>query len=316
MTVSLDRDIVLPVPGRSALRLRPARWRTWLAPLPYLAPAMLLLGLFTYWPLVYTIFLSFFRWNLVSPDMRFVGIDNFTGLSQSPMFDAAMRNTAFYVLGSIPMKVLLPIPIAAFLWAMGGGRSFAYKTILFLPTILSFVVVSLVWLYLLNPIVGLVQAVLASVAGVRLPSLLGDADTALWTILGISTWKIIGFNTILYLAGLASINRDLVDAMRLDGARDRQVFRFLIWPLLTPTTLFVLVATVIFSLQQVFTPIDVLTRGGPANATTNLFHMVYIYTFESFNVGLGAAGTTFLFLLILFVTVVKLKLLERWVHYQ
>ena len=315
MTVSFERAVALPAPGRLARAVSKGRWRNRVAPFSYLAPAMLLLGLFTYWPLLYTFVLSFFRWNLVSPDMQFVGIDNFTGLSDSPMFDAAMRNTAFYVLGSIPLKVLLPIPIAAFLWAMGGGRSFAYKTILFLPTILSFVVVSLVWMYLLNPIVGLTQAVLGSV-GIRLPSLLGDADTALWTILGISTWKIIGFNTILYLAGLASINRDLLDAMRLDGARDSQVFRFLVWPLLTPTTLFVLVATVIFSLQQVFTPIDILTRGGPANATTNLFHMVYIYTFESFNVGLGAAGTTFLFLLILLVTVVKLKLLERWVHYQ
>jgi ABC-type sugar transport system permease subunit len=315
MSTSTEILVARPVSGISLARLSRARWAARLVPFSYLIPAAALLILFTYWPLLYTIVLSLFRWNLVSPDMEFVGLGNFIGLTESPMFDAAMRNTFIYVVGSIPLKVLLPLPIAAFLWALGGRRSAIYKVILFLPTILSFVVVALIWMWMLNPIGGIVSA-LASGLGYRLPPLLGTSETALWTILGISTWKIIGFNTMLYLAGLSAVNRDHIDAMRLDGANDIHLLRYLIWPLLTPTTLFVLIATVVFSLQQVFTPIDVLTRGGPANATTNLFYMVYVYTFESFNVGFGAAGTTFLFFLILFVTVVKLKLLERWVHYQ
>ena len=317
MTASIEGEIARPVPAIAHARpgRRPGRWAERLVPFAYLGPAVALLGLFTYWPLLYTLVLSLFRWNLVSPTMQFVGTDNFTGLTQSPMFSAAMRNTLVYVLGSIPLKVLLPLPIAAFLWALGGRRSLVYKTILFLPTILSFVVVALVWMWLLNPVVGTIHAALETF-GYRMPPLLSSPDTALWTILGISTWKVIGFNTMLYMAGMASIDHDQINAMRLDGASDLQLARFLIWPLLTPTTLFVLIATVIFSLQQVFTPIDVLTRGGPANATTNLFYMVYIYTFQSFNVGFGAAGTTFLFAIILFVTVVKLRLLERWVHYQ
>lgn len=286
-----------------------------MTPYYYLAPMILLLGLFTYWPFVHTVFLSLTEWNL-NPDtpLNFVGTDNFAAIVDNELFKAAMRNTAIYIAGSIPLKVLLPIPIAVFLWSL-GSRGHVYRSVIFLPTLFSFVVVSVVFLWLLNPIVGHGQQVFAML-GLSFPNLLGTPNAALWTILLISTWKIIGFNTLLYLAGLASINRDYIEAMRMDGAGDWAVMRHLIWPLLTPTTLFVLVATVIFSIQPVFTPIDLMTEGGPANGTTNLFYMVYQYAFVVFNVGYGAAGTVMLFVLLLIVTLVQVRLLDRHVHYD
>ena len=306
----------VPAQGAVASRVRRAQTRRWpLAPFLYLAPMILLLAVFTYWPLIHTVYLSFVQWNM-NPDqpMRWVGTANYRGIFQSPLFDAAFRNTLIYIVASIPLKVLLPIPIAVFVWTL-ATRGQVYRALLFLPTLFSFTVVAVVFLWLLNPIGGhFVQ--IARLFGGQWPNVLTDPDLAIWTILLISTWKVIGFNTLLYVAGLASINRDYVEAMRLDGASDWRVVRHLLWPLLTPTTLFVLISTVIFAIQQVFTPIDIMTEGGPQNGTTNLFYMVYQYAFRTFNVGFGAAGTVIIFAFLLAITLVKMRMLDRHVHYQ
>ena len=306
----------VPAQGAVASRVRRAQTRRWpLAPFLYLAPMILLLAVFTYWPLIHTVYLSFVQWNM-NPDqpMRWVGTANYRGIFQSPLFDAAFRNTLIYIVASIPLKVLLPIPIAIFVWTL-ATRGQVYRALLFLPTLFSFTVVAVVFLWLLNPIGGhFVQ--IARLFGGQWPNVLTDPDLAIWTILLISTWKVIGFNTLLYVAGLASINRDYVEAMRLDGASDWRVVRHLLWPLLTPTTLFVLISTVIFAIQQVFTPIDIMTEGGPQNGTTNLFYMVYQYAFRTFNVGFGAAGTVIIFGFLLAITLVKMRMLDRHVHYQ
>lgn len=292
------------------------RGRQWhLAPFLYLAPMIVLLAVFTYWPLLHTIYLSFVQWNM-NPDqpMRWVGAANYRGIFNSPLFDAAFRNTLIYIIASIPLKVLLPIPIAIFVWTL-ATRGQIYRALLFMPTLFSFTVVAVVFLWLLNPISGhFVQ--IARLFGGQWPNVLADPDFAIWTILLMSTWKVIGFNTLLYVAGLASINRDYVEAMRLDGASDWRLVRHLLWPLLTPTTLFVLISTVIFAIQQVFTPIDIMTEGGPQNGTTNLFYMVYQYAFRTFNVGFGAAGTVIIFAFLLAITLLKMRTLDRHVQYQ
>ncbi len=292
------------------------RGRQWpLAPFLYLAPMIVLLAVFTYWPLLHTIYLSFVQWNM-NPDqpMRWVGTANYRGIFNSPLFDAAFRNTLIYIIASIPLKVLLPIPIAVFVWTL-ATRGQVYRALLFLPTLFSFTVVAVVFLWMLNPIGGHFVQV-ARLLGGQWPNVLTDPDLAIWTILLISTWKVIGFNTLLYVAGLSSINRDYVEAMRLDGASDWRLVRHLLWPLLTPTTLFVLISTVIFAIQQVFTPIDIMTEGGPQNGTTNLFYMVYQYAFRTFNVGFGAAGTVIIFVFLLAITLLKMRTLDRHVQYQ
>jgi multiple sugar transport system permease protein/sn-glycerol 3-phosphate transport system permease protein len=276
---------------------------------------IVLLAVFTYWPLMHTFYLSFVQWNM-NPDqpMRWVGAANYRGIFNSPLFDAAFRNTLIYIIASIPLKVLLPIPIAVFVWTL-ATRGQVYRALLFLPTLFSFTVVAVVFLWMLNPIGGhFVQ--IARLLGGQWPNVLTDPDLAIWTILLISTWKVIGFNTLLYVAGLSSINRDYVEAMRLDGASDWRLVRHLLWPLLTPTTLFVLISTVIFAIQQVFTPIDIMTEGGPQNGTTNLFYMVYQYAFRTFNVGFGAAGTVIIFAFLLAITLLKMRTLDRHVQYQ
>lgn len=284
-------------------------------PYVYLTPALLLLAVFVYWPLVYTIYLSFVDWNFVEETKTWVGLENFRGLYHSTLFNDAAYNSLIYVVASIPLKVLLPIPIAVFIWTMPRRIGDVYKTIVFLPTLLSFVVVALAFSWLLNPYMGFFAEV-GRPYGIRLSPIFTNADLAIWGVLGLSTWKVVGFNVLLYLAGLAAINRDYIEAMEIDGAGDWSIFRHLIWPLLTPTTFFVAIATVILSLNQVFTPIDVLTQGGPSNSTTNFFYMVYQYAFVTFNVGFGSAGTVMLFVLLIIVTYLKAKAVEKRVHYQ
>jgi multiple sugar transport system permease protein/sn-glycerol 3-phosphate transport system permease protein len=264
---------------------------------------------------VHTAYLSVVRWNMApGAAMPFVGLANFATVTSGSLFAAASYNTVIYLAASIPLKVMLPIPIAVFVWSL-GGRGAAYRTILFLPTLISFVVVSVVVLWLLNPMGGHVPALLA-MAGVAMGNPLADAERAIWLVIGLSSWKVLGFHVLIYVAGLSAIPRDLVEAMRIDGAGDWRILRSLIWPLLGPTTLFVLISTILFTLQQCFTPIDILTQGGPSNGTTNLFYMVYQLAMRSFDIGGGAAGTVMLFALLLLLVAAKFALLDRRVAYD
>ncbi len=303
-------DPVIEAPARR----RERRWVRLSTPWAYLAPMLVLLAVFTYWPFIHTFYLSFIDWNL-NPDQatKFVGFANYRGVVGSPVFAAAAWNTLIYLLAAIPLMVLLPIPLAIFVWSLGTGGH-VYRTILFLPTLLSFVVVSIAWLWLISPLGGYMQQLLW-VFGLTMPNFLADPKAAIWVILGISAWKVLGFNMLFYLAGLTSINHSLIEAMRLDGAGDGTIVRHLLWPLLTPTTFFVLIATIIFTIQQVFTPIDIMTQGGPSSSTTNLFYMVYQYTFTTFNVGYGAAGTVILFVLLLGIILFKIRMLDRYVQF-
>lgn len=286
-------------------------WIPWL----YLAPTLLLLAVFTYWPLLHTAYLSLIEWNLnPGQPATFVGLDNYRRVAGSNLFQAALGNTLIYLAASIPLKVLLPIPIAVFLWSLGSKGHF-YRAVLFLPTLISFVVVGVAVMWILNPIFGYAKQY-AAMIGINMPNLMASPDTAIWVIIAVSSWKVLGFNVLLYLAGLASINRDYIEAMRMDGAGDHTIFFRLIWPLLTPTLMFVLISTLIFTMQQVFTPIDLMTQGGPSNSTTSLFYMVYQYSFVTFDVGGGAAGTVMLFALLMVMALVQIRLLDRRVQYK
>jgi len=284
--------------------------------LPYvlLSPLVVLLAVFTYWPLLYTAYLSLVDVRLFQPD-RYVGLANFRGLFHSPAFADAAWNTVIYLALSLPLKVLLPIPIAVFVWCMGRRMAALYRTILFVPTLLSFVVVAIIWIWMLNPVIGQFQSVL-HLLGWQMPAVLSDAAVAIYVIIGVSAWKVVGFHALLYLAGLASIPRELIESMRIDGAGDWRILRSLLLPLLSPTIYFVSVTSVLFTVQHVFTPINIMTGGGPSNATTNLFYLAYQMAFESFNIGFASATALLLFLGLGALAAVQARLIGRGVHYQ
>jgi ABC-type sugar transport system permease subunit len=283
-------------------------------PYLYLAPFLALLVLFTYWPLVQTVRLSFLSWNMmpgVKPE--FVGFANYRDVAGSALFITALRNTGFYLLLAIPFIVLLPVPAAIFLWSLGRAGE-TYRTILFLPTLISYAAASIIWQWILAPVGGYGGALLELVS-IKLPPLLSRQESAPWVIFGVAAWKVFGFNVLLYLAGLSRIDPRLIQAMRTDGAGNGVIVRRLIWPLLGPTTMFVTVVTMTLMLPQLFVPIDIMTQGGPGDATTNLFYITYQYIFSSFNVGYGAAASTILYGVLLSIVLIKFRLLDRRVHY-
>jgi multiple sugar transport system permease protein len=267
----------------------------WLAPVLFLTPAFLTLGLWIYWPLVEAFRLSFYEWNLLpTAEPEFVGLDNYRNLLALAELRTAAWNTVLYTLGLLPMTVALPLLIALMTREAVGRAGAVYRAIIFVPMIIAPVVVAIVWRWVLNPDHGIVNKLLG---GIGLPALrfLQDADTAIWTIIFITGWKLVGFSTLLFAAAMTNIDNSLVEAARIDGASEGQIARRIIVPLVAPTGIFLTVLTVLHGAQWSFVYINVLTQGGPRKATTNLYYLLWEYGFGTFAIGWSTAAGMLLF---------------------
>lgn len=286
-----------------------------LRPLLFIGPAALLLLLFVYWPLFYTLYLSTLDWNLVSPVRPFVGWANYGLLFHEPIFWLAAKNTLIYLLVLVPIELCFPLALALLLQSIAARRIRAlYEALIFTPTVLSFAIASIVWVWMFNPLGGALSR-LFRLVGLPAVAWLSNAQVSLWAIVLVSAWKVFGYNLVIFLAALASIPTEFLEAARIDGASGWKVFRWVTWPLLGPTTFFVLVTTAIFTGTQVFIPIHVLTQGGPYNSSTHLMYLIYQYGFQFFQVGPASAASVVTFLVFLALTYLQLRYLERFVHY-
>jgi ABC-type sugar transport system permease subunit len=273
------------------------------------------MGAFIYWPLVYSVYLSTLDWNFVSPNREFVGLGNFAELAQSEQFLGALANTGVYLLVMVPLLVLLPLGLALLLWPVRRSRGQgAYRAILFAPTVTSLAVAAVVWLWIFNPIQGVLNQAIATAGGGRV-NWLSDPTTALWCIVVVSAWKILGFNMILFVAALEAVPKDYLEAAQLDGAGWWALFRHVRLPLITPTLFFVLVATVIFVNEEVFAAISIVTEGGPNGSTANLLYYLYERGFRFFEVGEASATALVVFALVASVTWLQFRYVEGRVHY-
>jgi sn-glycerol 3-phosphate transport system permease protein len=258
----------------------------------YVTPALLVFILFKYWPIIFSAVLSFFQWNFVT-SMKWVGLKNFVAMFKRESFQLAARNTLFYIAGLFPFFVVLPLLFSLALTNIKSNfaQNF-YKALLFIPTILAFSIICLVWMWIFNPNFGVLNNILTRF-GVRRIAWLAERGTALISILMVTGWKIIGSNLILYVAGLMMISREYLEAARIDGANAWKVFWHVKWPLLAPTTIYILVTAIIYAADKAFVPINILTQGGPADVSTNLSHIIYVYGFTFFNIGLASATAIF-----------------------
>lgn len=284
---------------------------------PYLliAPLLVLITVFIYWPLVYSAYLSFFDWNFVRPDKHFVGWDNFTRLPDDPRFIRALGGTLFYTVTLVPLQVFLPLGLALLLWPIPKSRvQTSYRIMLFSPTIIAYSVAAVMWLWIFNPLQGILNKVLAEF-GVERVHWLSDRDTAIWAIVIVATWKTLGFHMLLYLAALEGVPRDYIEAAQLDGASNWQIMRSIRFPLITPTFFFVLVTTVISVNDDVFGAINVLTDGGPFDSTTNIIYYLYQQGFQFFQIGAASAVAVIVFAVTCLLTWIQFKFVERHVHY-
>jgi multiple sugar transport system permease protein len=290
--------IRLDIPGarRIAAPAAPAyRLPDWVAPVLFLLPAFATLGLWIYWPLIEALRLSFYEWNLLpTADPIYVGLDNYRNLLALAELRIAAWNTVIYTLGLLPLTVALPLLIALMTREAVGRAGAVYRAIIFVPMIIAPVVVAVVWRWLLNPDHGIVNKLLGSLG---LPSLrfLQDPETAIWTIIFITGWKLVGFSTLLFAAAMTNIDQSLVEAARIDGANEGQIARRIIVPLVAPTSIFLTVLTVLHGAQWSFVYINVLTQGGPRHATTNLYYLLWEYGFGTFAIGWSTAAGMLLF---------------------
>jgi sn-glycerol 3-phosphate transport system permease protein len=302
--------------GRPTATLRRGRPRlTALAPILFIGPAALLFVLFVYWPMCYTVYLSFLDWNLVSPVADFVGWANYRQLLFEPIFWVATKNTLLYLAVLLPVELCFPLALALLLQSLAHRRlRTLYESLIFSPTVLSFGIASIVWVWMFNPLGGALGRLFRMVGLPAIPWL-NDSATSLWAIVLVSAWKVFGYNLLIFLAALANIPGEYLEAARIDGASPWTAFRWVTWPLLGPTTFFVLITTAIFTGTQVFIPIHVLTQGGPYNSSTHLMYLIYQYGFQFFQIGPASAASVITFLGFMLLTFLQVKYVERFVHY-
>lgn len=285
--------------------------------IPYLLvfPALALMCVFIYWPLLYSVYLAMLDWNFVSPVRTFVGGDNFVNLIHDHIFAQALRNTGIYILALVPIQVFLPLLLALLLWPVRRSRAqTTYRAVLFTPTVISFAIAAVVWLWIFNPIQGVLNKVVVASGGGKV-SWLTNPHTAIWCVVIVAAWKTIGFNLLLYLAALEAVPGEYLEAAALDGASGWQLFWHIRWPLISPTFFFVLVTTVIFVSDEAFAAINVLTDGGPFEKTTNVLYYLYERGFRFFQVGQASAVAVLVVIAVMAITYLQFRYVERHVHY-
>lgn len=299
------------VPGRLATGRR--LWHAeWLLFLLFVGPNLALFAVFSYWPMIYSAYLSLVRWDLLSPVKLYVGLDNYRYLAADESFHKVLLNTAYFTVGAVGGTLLLGLIAALILNQPLRGRD-GVRAVLFAPSLLSGAAISIVWVYLFDPRFGLIARFL-SFANLASPNWLTDPRWAMPAVIIVYIWKDLGFTVVIFLAGLQAIPRDLYEAAKVDGAGPWWRLRSVTLPLLSPISFF-LVVTSILNTFQAFDIIQVMTKGGPVDATNNLIYYVYQQGFVAFNAGRAAAASLILFVAMLTVTLVQLRFAERRVHY-
>lgn len=299
--------------GLFSRNIKRREWADWLQGYAFLAPSFVILGIFVYFPVLYAAWLSLWRWRILRGEPAFIGLDNYAFLFSSEDFWQAMWNTFYFAGGSIPTGMVAALAIALLLNRQLRGLAI-YRTAYFLPTITSLVAVSIVWLWIYHPDVGLANYLL-SLIGLPNVRWLNAPQSAMPALIILGIWRGLGYNVIIYLAGLQNIPLHLYEAAKIDGANRWQLFRHVTWPLLTPTSFFIFIIAVINSFQS-FTQIDVMTQGGPVGSTTVIVYYLYKQAFQQFTMGYGSAIAMVLFAMILVLTLIQMKVLGPRVHYQ
>jgi multiple sugar transport system permease protein len=295
--------------GRAAMR--PRALRETLAAWSFLAPATLHLAVFSVAPILFACYLALHRWSPIEPFKPFVGLANFAALARDPLVWVSLRNTLLYTL-HVPVAMAIALGVALVLQRRSRATRVA-RTIFFLPYVSSVVAVALVWQWMYHPDFGVLNYLTARL-GFSPVDWLGNPHTALIAVMIVSIWIQVGYQMVVFLAGLQAIPREYLDAARVDGASAWQRFWRVTFPLLKPVTLFVLVTGIITSFQ-VFTLVYVLTDGGPLHATDVIVYHIYQMAWEFLQFGGASALSLVLTVLLLGATWVQFRLLGRRVEY-
>jgi multiple sugar transport system permease protein len=277
----------------------------------FLAPGLVLLATFTLGPLLFTAWLSLHDWDLLAAERPFIGLANYRELAADPVFWNALGNTALYSV-YVPVTMALALGAAMLLnQPLRGVR--ILRAIVFLPTVLSYVAIAMVWQWMYHADYGLLNYMIRGFGGAGV-DWLGNPRTALLAVMIVSAWVQLGYQMIVYLAGLQGIPAPLHDAARLDGAGAWSRFRLITWPLLRPVSLYLFITGIIWSFQ-VFALVYVMTEGGPVRSTDVLVYQIYQQAWEFRRMGYASAMSWVLFAILVTLTALQWRLLNRRVEH-
>ena len=287
------------------------KWHAFL----FLLPSIFFFVVFSYWPLLQNLYLSFFSWNMVSPNMTFVGIENYTAVLRSEELIKILANTVVFVAIMLVLNFVLPY---LFSFVLGHlierGKGF-YRSTLFMPATLSLAVASILFLWIYNPVAGPLSIVL-SWFDLESPRWFKENWLVIFAICTIIGWKVFGYNLIVMLAAMLAVPKEMIEAAKLENASNWQIFKQIIVPMTSSTAIYVFTITVVFGLQYVLVPVNMLTQGGPDQGSSNLVYIIYQYAFVFFQTGKSAAFAIITmicyFSFVLFIT----KYLEKKVYYE
>ena len=272
----------------------------------FILPAILGTFIFIIIPVLCSFGLSFTEWDLLNP-IKFVGFENYKLLFNDDLFYKILINTVVFALSTSILGVIIPLILASILNSKIRGSEF-FKTAYFLPFITPMVVIGIIWAWIFDPNIGLLNQVLQ----INI-NWLYDSKFALPALIVVSVWKLIGYNMIIFLSSLSSISNSMFEAAKIDGANAIQIFKNVTIPLLSPTIFFVIIITAISSFQ-VFDLIYLMTQGGPFDSTNVLVYAIYKNAFEYFNVGKASAIAYVLFAIILILTLIQWSLRKKIVY--
>ena len=272
----------------------------------FILPALVGTLIFIIIPVICSFGLSFAKWDLLNP-IQFVGLANYREIFSEALFYKILLNTIVFALATSVLGVIIPLVLACILNSKVRGSEF-YKTAYFLPFITPMIVIGVVWEWIFDPNIGLLNHVLHLHI-----NWLYDTHFAMSALIIVSVWKLIGYNMVIFLSSLAGISQSMFEAAKIDGANELQTFKNVTVPLLSPTIFFVVIITAISSFQ-VFDLIYLMTQGGPLNSTNVLVYAIYQNAFEYFNVGKASAIAYVLFVIILVLTLVQWNLRKKLVY--
>lgn len=287
------------------------KWQAFL----FLLPSVFFFAVFSYWPLLQNLYLSFFSWNMVSPNMKFVGLDNYVSVLGSEELIKILVNTVVFVAIMLVLNFVLPY---LFSFVLGHlierGKSF-YRSALFMPATLSLAVASILFLWIYNPLAGPLSIVL-SWFDVESPRWFKENWLVIFAICTIIGWKVFGYNLIVMLAAMLAVPKEMIEAAKLENASNWQIFKQIIVPMTSSTAIYVFTITVVFGLQYVLVPVNMLTQGGPDQGSSNLVYIIYQYAFVFFQTGKSAAFAIITMVCYIAFLLFRNKYLEKKVYYE
>lgn len=288
------------------------RRREYLAFLAFIAPNLILLSMWTFWPFFHSLYLSLTNWNLLRPTWDMVGVDNYLRLLRSPEFWQITRNTLVFAFGTVVIGLTIALALAVLLnqWLVARGL---WRLVIFSPHITTSAAMALVWISMYDPKHGAFAAALSWI-GLEFPNVLASPRYVLPAIMLVAIWKSLGFSTVVLLAGLQGVDSSLKEAAAIDGANSWQVFRHVSFPAITPIMYF-LTITGLMSAIKTFDIVSVMTGGGPANASNLYVYQIYREAFGFQRMGVASALAAIMFVLIMLFTYLQTRVKDRWVSY-